>query len=173
MPCPTTHTIRITTTPRGTGRGSTHCSSPAFPTTSSPVRFTISSAAVQASTLASSSTLAVAIRSNPHSTFLFFLKNFDFFFFFGGGGCFWELGIAFLGKIKIKISFCLVGWKMEGRRRKERFFFFFDIVILCCFGIGNCVVFFFGSGSCVFLKRESVCIWLPSKWRKGEGRCDR
>ncbi|RVW51888.1 hypothetical protein CK203_068041 [Vitis vinifera] len=75
---------------QGTGRGSTHCSSPAFPTTSSPVRFTISSAAVQASTLASSSTLAVAI-----------------------------------------------------------------------------------SGSCVFLKRESVCIWLPSKWRKGEGRCDR
>ena len=68
------------------------------------------------------------------------------------------MGIAFLGKIKIKISFCLVGWKMEGRRRKERFFFFFDIVILCCFGIGNCVVFSLEVGV-VFFLRENQCVF--------------
>ena len=123
MPCPTTHTIRITTTPRGTGRGSTHCSSPAFPTTSSPVRFTISSAAVQASTLASSSTLAVAIRSNPHSTFLFFLKNFDFFFFWGGG-LFLGIGNCFLRKNKNKNQL-LFGWLENGGKEKKRKIFFF------------------------------------------------
>ena len=84
------------------------------------------------------------------------------------------IGNCFLRKNKNKNQL-LFGWLENGGKEKKRkiFFFFFNIVILCCFRIGNCVVFFFGSGSCVFLKRESVCIWLPSKWRKGEGRCDR
>lgn len=96
------------------------------------------------------------------------------FFFFWGGGLFLGIGNCFLRKNKNKNQL-LFGWLENGGKEKKRkiFFFFFNIVILCCFRIGNCVVFFFGSGSCVFLKRESVCIWLPSKWRKGEGRCDR
>lgn len=110
--------IRITTTPKGIGTGSTHCSSQAFPTTSSPVKFTISSAAVQVLSLVSSSTLAAPIRYN-----LFLLQ-------FESSGHVFEIGSCFF---KEKNQF-LFGSLENGRREEERRFAFFLLEF------GNCVV---------------------------------